>query len=224
MPNSLPTLIVNAGGSSKRMGQTKALLPVPPSQTPLVVHIINRLRTVVQPEIWVIANDARISAEVSSSGAYGEGVHVHVQPDTWPGFAALGGIATGLECVSDWALLVACDLPLVNPELCARMAAFALEREGELHTDRWDAIVPVVGGHDEPMHALYHPRCLPSIRHLIDNEQRRASAFLSAVRTRYVNEPELRLIDPDLRSFINVNTPEEWQAALRLLGTNQGSV
>ena len=217
MPTSLPTLIVNAGGSSKRMGSTKALLPVPPAQTPLLVHIIKRLQTVVQPEVWVIANDSQIAAEVSSCGVYGEGVRVRVQPDSWPGFAALGGIATGLECVSDWALLLACDLPLVNPDLCARLAAFARESDGELHAERWDAIVPVVDGHDEPMHALYHPRCLPAIRHLIDIDERRANAIFSAVRTRYVNETELRLIDPDLHSFINVNTPDEWQAALRLL-------
>jgi len=201
------------------MGRTKALLPVPPAQTPLVVHIIERLRTVVQPDVWVIANDEQIAAEVSTFGAYAEEVRVQVRSDMWPGFAALGGIATGLECVSDWALLVACDLPLVNPDLCARLAAIAQEGDPQSHTARWDAIVPVVDGHDEPMHALYHPRCLPAIRNLIENDQRRASAFLSSVRTRYVNETELRLIDPNLRSFINVNTPEEWQAALRLLGS-----
>ena len=35
-----------------------------------------------------------------------------------------------------------------------------------------------------------------------------------AIRVRYVDEPELRQIDPDLRSFFNVNTPEDWQRAL----------
>jgi molybdopterin-guanine dinucleotide biosynthesis protein A len=201
------------------MGRAKALLPVPPGQTPLVVHVIERLRAVVRPEVWVIANDAQIAAEVTAPNACGEGVIVRVQPDNYPGFAALGGIATGLECVSDWALLVACDLPLVNPELCARLAAIAIAAEGLAQNDRWDAVVPLVDGHDEPMHALYHPRCLPAIRQLIADDQRRANAFLPNVRTRYVNEPELRLIDPDLRSFINVNTPDEWQAALRLLAS-----
>src|SRR5690606_2957178 len=114
----------------------------------------------------------------------------------------------------DWALLVACDLPLINPALCARLAAIAHEDGG---ADQWDAVVPVIDSRDEPMHALYHPRCLEVIRALIAADERRAAAFLPHVRTRYVTEPELRLIDPDLRSFINVNTPEEWNAALRLL-------
>jgi molybdopterin-guanine dinucleotide biosynthesis protein A len=37
------------------------------------------------------------------------------------------------------------------------------------------------------------------------------------VRTRYVQEEELRAIDPELRSFFNTNTPEEWAAARQLL-------
>lgn len=221
MDNPLhPTLIVNAGGSSKRMGRTKALLPVPPAQTPLIVHIIDRLHPVVQPDVWVIANDAQIAAEVAAPGALTPDVRIHMQGDAWPGYAALGGIATGLAQVADWALVIACDLPLVNPELCARLAALAAEKEdGDASADRWDAIVPVVDGHDEPLHALYHPRCLPAIRALLAREERRVHAVFASVRVRYVTEPELRLIDPHLRSFINVNTPEEWQAALRFLAT-----
>lgn len=214
----LPTLIVNAGGSSKRMGRTKALLPVPPAQTPLIVHMIERLCHVVQSNVCVIANDALIADEAKAAAIGCPDVKIHVLPDTYPGFAALGGIATGLEQSNEWSLVVACDLPLINPVLCARLAAFAAEQEtGEMTGDRWDAIVPVVDGHDEPMHALYHPRCLDAIHALIARDERRASAFLSSVRVRYVSEPEMRLIDPNLRSFINVNTPEEWEAALRLL-------
>jgi molybdopterin-guanine dinucleotide biosynthesis protein A len=213
----LPVLVVNAGGGSKRMGRAKALLPVPPTQTPLILHMIARLQSVVQPDVHVIANDAQVLTEVAAADALAmsaTGVTVHTHIDTYPGFAALGGIATGLEKVDGWALLVACDLPLINPALCARLAAIAHEDGG---ADRWDAVVPVIDGRDEPMHALYHPRCLEAIRALIAADERRAAAFLPHVHTRYVTESELRLIDPDLRSFINVNTPEEWSAALRLL-------
>jgi molybdenum cofactor guanylyltransferase len=38
-------------------------------------------------------------------------------------------------------------------------------------------------------------------------------AYLGAVRVREVPEPELRRIDPELRSFFNVNTPEDLERA-----------
>jgi molybdopterin-guanine dinucleotide biosynthesis protein A len=36
-------LIINAGGVSRRMGRSKALLPVPPDATPLIAHVARRL-------------------------------------------------------------------------------------------------------------------------------------------------------------------------------------
>ena len=60
-------------------------------------------------------------------------------------------------------------------------------------------------------------RCLPAIEARLAEGQRRVISFMPDVRTRYVQEDELRRVDPDLRSFVNANTPEEWEAALDLL-------
>jgi molybdopterin-guanine dinucleotide biosynthesis protein A len=77
--------------------------------------------------------------------------------------------------------------------------------------------VPVVGGYEEPLHALYHRRCLPAIETRLAQGQRRVISFLGDVRTRYVSEEDLRAVDPQLHSFVNANTPAEWDAALQLL-------
>ncbi len=62
---SMPlTLVVNAGGASLRMGQHKALLPVPPAGKPLVVHVIEALRSLRLSELVVVANDPAVAEAV----------------------------------------------------------------------------------------------------------------------------------------------------------------
>ena len=111
--------------------------------------------------------------------------------------------------------MVACDLPFVQAAVFAHLCAIATEQAGG--GDRWDAVVPVVGGYEEPLHALYHARCLPAITARLAAGARRVISFMPDVRTCYVDEAALRAIDPELRSFVNVNTPEEWAAVREVL-------
>lgn len=201
------TLIVNAGGQSRRMGQPKALLPVPPDGLPLVVHVIRRLAALAPARTILVANDATIATLPTLPA------HVHCLPDAYPDMGTLGGIATGLGAAPGWAAVVACDLPFVQPAVFALLGASAAEQE---HVpsggDRWDAIVPVVAGFEEPLHALYHRRCLPAIVARLAAGARRVVSFMPNVRTHYVGEAELRVVDPALVSFVNVNTPDDWAA------------
>jgi molybdopterin-guanine dinucleotide biosynthesis protein A len=203
------TLIINAGGQSRRMGQPKALLPVPPRGEPLIAHIARRLQ-VLAPTRWVVVtNDPDLPAHA------GLPAEAHFVGDAYPDTGTLGGIATGLRWTRAWAIVVACDLPLVNAALFAHLCGLATEQDNG--QERWDAIVPVVNGYEEPLHALYHRRCLEAIESRLAAGQRRVVSFMPAVRTRYVPEAELRLVDPALNSFLNTNTPEEWAHALALL-------
>jgi molybdopterin-guanine dinucleotide biosynthesis protein A len=204
------TLVINAGGQSRRMGVSKALLPVPPHNTPLIAHVAARLAALHPARLVVVANDGRLPAQAQLPA---DTIFV---PDAYPDTGALGGIATGLQQAPGWAVVVACDLPLVSAPLFQMLVALAGEQEGG--ADRWDAVVPVVDGYEEPLHALYHRRCLPAIEARLAAGQRRAISFLPDVRPRYVQEVELRSADPNLRSFFNTNTPEEWAAAIQLLG------
>ena len=192
------------------MGQPKALLPVPPDGTPLLLHVLQRMQPLAEQTL-IITNDpalpklARIPA------------HVKVIADLYPDTGTLGGIATGLSACDDWAMIVACDMPFVNPKLFVYFQEVAGEigdQRSEIE-DRWDAIVPLVGGFAEPLHALYHRRCLPHIERRLANGERRAICFHPDVRVRMVQEDELRRVDPELRSFMNANTPEEWERILK---------
>jgi molybdopterin-guanine dinucleotide biosynthesis protein A len=200
-------LVINAGGQSRRMGQPKALLAAPPDGEPLLAHIVRRLQGLATEPIIVIANDPQIRTETNLDDG------VRWLTDRYIDVGPLGGIATALAAIEGWALIVACDMPLLNPALLAQMVTVARE-ENENGQPQWDAVVPVVNDYAEPLHALYHRRCLPAIAARLAAEERRAVAFLPDVRVRYLEEAWLRQYDPELRSFTNVNTPHEW-AALR---------
>lgn len=208
----MPTfsLVINAGGQSRRMGQDKALLPVPKSGQPLLRHIVDRLRALPIDRVIIVANKPAWVQYLPSD------IPALYVPDAYPGAGPLGGLATGVQACLDWGIYLACDLPLVNPhvlQFLCELAGEPLKAGGA----RWDAIVPRIGGYEQPLHALYQRSVAPAITKCLAAGERRATSFLPHVRVRWVSEAELRPLDPDLASFFNVNTPAEWAEAVRLL-------
>lgn len=201
------SLIVNAGGQSQRMGQHKALLRLPSGMT-LLQHTIHKLAPLAQDGVLVITEHPEIIAVAERLPG------VRCVPDQYETGGPLGGIASGLQHVPAWAIMVACDMPLLQPDVFQYLCTLAAE--AEIAHSTW-AVVPRIGEHSEPFHAIYARRCLPVLETLLAQNERRASSFLSLVPTRWVSAVELQAIDPDLSSLINVNTPDEWQAIYSLL-------
>jgi molybdopterin-guanine dinucleotide biosynthesis protein A len=188
------TGIVLAGGASQRMGQNKAFLEL--AGRPLIEVVIERMVSVCV-EVLVVAGDVQPYA---SSG-------VRLVEDRFRGVGALGGLHAGLEAAThELTLVVGCDMPFLNPDL---LRAFAGWVEGFdvavlRHTDE---------KYMEPLHSAYRRTCLPVIEAAIRARRRRIVSFFPHVRVRYVTPADVIPFDPDLRSFHNVNTLEEWEAA-----------
>lgn len=126
--------------------------------------------------------------------------------DRYPGAGSLGGIFSGLAAARHhWAIAVACDMPFLNLDLLRRM--LSLRRDS-------DAVVPVLDGRPEPVHALYSKACLPFIEKQLVAGQLRISGFYDKVRVRYVEEAEIDSLDPGHLSFFNINTREDPDKAL----------
>lgn len=183
---------VMAGGKSRRMGRDKAWLDLGDGR-PIVRRVIEVLREVAD-EVLVVANDERYRS-----------LGLRVVPDRFPEGGALGGIATGVGAAThDRVLVAACDMPFLRPEVFR----LVVER-GEGH----DAVVPRVGGEFETLHALYKKACLAPMERALASGKMRVISFFGDVRVLVLDEDELKAVDPDLRSFTNVNTPEELRAA-----------
>lgn len=193
MPDVVISAAILAGGQSRRMGTDKARLRLP-GRGLLIGAILERLDQVAA-EVFLVANDDRL-AELGRP----------IVPDRLAGAGPLGGIAAALEASRhEFCLVVACDMPFLNVSLLRRMIDRAHGCE---------AVVPRVGGQPESLHAIYHRSCGVAIDRQLRAGEYKIAAFFPAVRVCYLDEPEIRAVDPDLRSFVNVNTPEEWQAAL----------
>jgi len=173
------------------MGRDKAWLDVGDGR-PIVQRVIDVLSEVAD-EVFIVANDERYRT-----------LGRRVVPDRFPDGGVLGGIATGIAAAThDRVLVAACDMPFLRSEV---FRVLVDRSEGA------DAVVPRIAGEYETLHALYTKACLVPIERAIAAGRMRVISFFDDVRVRAIEEPELRAADPDLRSFTNVNTPEELAA------------
>lgn len=203
------SLVINAGGQSRRMGQDKALLRLAVGGQPLLRHIVDRLGHLPLDQIVVVANNPQLPAAAALDQP------VIYLPDAYSNVGVLGGLATGLGACSDWAICVACDLPLIKPTVMHYLCTLVTDKNRPAKP--WQAIVPHVDGYAQPLHTLYHRSVLPVIERAIAAGERRAAGFLADVDVRWVEAEELRVFDPALLSFFNANTPAQWAEAQRLL-------
>jgi molybdopterin-guanine dinucleotide biosynthesis protein A len=186
------TGLVLAGGASQRMGRDKAFLEL--DGRPLIQIVVERMMGICS-EVLIVSGDVAPYA----------GFGVPVVQDRFPDVGVLGGLHAGLYTASyELSLAVGCDMPFLKPDL---LRAFA----------RWAAGVDVAllrrGEHVEPLHAAYRRTCLPAMEKAIRAGKRRIVSFFPEVRVRYVTLEEVRPLDPQLISFRNLNTLQEWQAA-----------
>ena len=178
------------------MGSDKGLLRI--GSRRLIEVVLETIRPLFS-EILIVGNDPT---------AY-EGPGVPVVPDRIPEKGPLGGVHAALcSSHSPHTFCVACDMPLLNPAVVAHLCRLA---------PGYDAVVPEWDAGCEPLHAVYGQSCLPHVERMVRENHLRVDALFSAVRVRRVAADELRPLDPLLRSFMNVNTPDELEIARRIL-------
>ncbi|MDQ6884569.1 MAG: molybdenum cofactor guanylyltransferase [Candidatus Dormibacteraeota bacterium] len=186
------SLVILAGGRGRRMGRDKATLPA--GDESLVQRIVRRLRPVVDQVI--VAGGQPESAPIGSA----------VVADAYPEAGPLAGILAGLRAArTPYAWVVGCDLPDVEPGL----GPFMVRAMAGV-----DAVVPRVAGEPQGVCAVYAVTLAPRIDDLLRSGKRSVGALLETCRMHEVEEAELRLIDPELRSFRNLNTPAEYETWL----------
>lgn len=195
------TGIILAGGRGSRLGGLdKASLEIGGVST--LERARQALRDLVV-ETVIVVNDERLADTPDAVVIRDPEPHAGVLSAL---HAALG-IATSPLCI-----LVACDMPLLNRGLLAWLVECAHD---------YDAVVPEVNGRPQPMHAVYRrERCHPAIGDALRRGDRRMISFLDGLRVLRPAEPDLERLDPGLRSFFNVNTPEDLGLARVLAGAD----
>jgi molybdopterin-guanine dinucleotide biosynthesis protein A len=192
------TGIILAGGRSRRMGEDKRYLVL--GEQTLLERGLGVLHSIFQEALVVIAQDSPPL-----------GIDARVVRDLVPECGSLGGLYSGLmQATTPWVFVVACDMPFLNQ---AVIAQFTSRRATA------DIVMAKLEARLHPMHALYGKQCLPVLEQMIRARQLKIQAMMSqsSLRVRYVTEADLLTIDPFGRSFYNVNTLADLEAARSLL-------
>lgn len=198
--------IVLAGGRSSRMGRPKDELDF--GGMPLLDRVIAELQPSF-PDMVVVAAPEGLGLRRDDVS----GVTIVRYEREYQG--PLPALARGLGAIRcDAAFACSCDLPLLD----ARVANALCAMLGD-----YDAVVPEIGGLVQPLHAVYRKRCAAPIDAMIARGEKRLVTIVESIKARRAGEDELRRIDPGLRSFLNVNTPEDYQRALRLISESSKS-
>ncbi|HSE19874.1 MAG TPA: molybdenum cofactor guanylyltransferase [Pyrinomonadaceae bacterium] len=181
-----------AGGASSRMGTDKSQLLI---ERQTFTERIAETLSQVADAVMLVGGQA-------SAG-------LPTVADVYPQWGALGGLHAALSaCKHDWAIIVACDLPFVTAELFSFLAGMRMDH---------DAVVPVQpDGRPQPLAALYRvDPCLERTTGLIEAGRRRPLDLINAVNTRWVEFAELTNLAQSERFFVNINTPSDYDEAIR---------
>ena len=197
--------VLLVGGRSRRMGRDKALLPSPDGSALTFVERLSALLAELCKEVLLVARDETSGREYSFVC---QRQNVRLVYDQAADHGPLMGLYSGLQAVSfSHALVLAVDLPCVRRSLLSWLSAFPLTDE---------ILVPRVQGIPQVLLARYPRSLLPTIETCLRAGRRDPRALLAQVPVRFLEEEQMREIDPDLRSFVNVNTSEDFEQAASL--------
>jgi len=182
-----------AGGFSRRMGRDKAALQL--GGKPLALRVHEALAPLVT-ETWLITNQPLAHL------AFGLPLVTDWRPFQGPA----GGLLTALCAArTSWVLAAAVDNPLLAPALLAELAA----RAGRTTCP---AVVCRSPWGLEPFPGLYAVRLLPALQDFL-RADRRLSRFLEVCHPEILAETQVLALDPEGRSFFNLNTPRDLNRA-----------
>ncbi len=199
----MPTAaVILCGGRSRRMGRPKAWLPFGPEC--LLQRVVRLVGASARPIVVVAAPDQELPPLPSDVGVVRDAVS-----DRGP----LQGLAAGLAALpvgATFAFATSTDAPFLRPAWIDRLVELA---------DGANLVLPHVGGFDQPLAALYRVEAVrPAIDRLLAADRLRPVFLRDEVTTRVVGAAELATVDPGLATLRNLNTPEEYAAALAELG------
>lgn len=193
--------VVLCGGQSRRMGRAKALLPF--RDEAMLVRVVRILSEVVDPIVVVAAPEQELPALPGT---------VIIAYDQETGRGPLQGISAGLGALAgrvDAAFVSSCDVPLLRPDFVRRMLGLLGENE---------VCAPYCNAIHHPLAAVYRISAVNVVDRLLAENRLRPVYLFDELPTRIVTALELCDVDPNLQSLWNLNTPEDYEAALRESG------
>jgi molybdopterin-guanine dinucleotide biosynthesis protein A/molybdopterin converting factor small subunit len=174
------------------MGQAKALLLF--DGEPLIAHIVRALKRMFAEIVVVAAPEQELPALPAT-----------IVRDEVAYQGPVGGIYYGLRAAGgEFSFVTSCDAPFLNTALISYLTA---------QISDYDVVVPYWQERYQPLHAVYRRSVLPLLKEQLERGELRPVYLFDKVRTRKVEPDEIKTLDPDGLSFLNINTPQDYEAA-----------
>jgi len=194
IPVSFPAITgaILAGGQSTRMGSDKALLELHGQR---MLERVHRTMASLFGSTLLVTNQPERYRFLPCPAV----------PDQFVGAGSLAGIHAALtHATTEWVFIVACDMPLLSPAVIRYLCSLS---EG------CEIVVPESSSGLEPLHALYHRSCLPEMAAMLSGSRKRIVELYDLKKTRRVAWHEIAPLPGSDDTFLNLNTPAEFQAA-----------
>jgi molybdenum cofactor guanylyltransferase len=189
------TAVVLTGGKSSRMGRPKALLPF--DGEPLIVHIVRHLKRVFAETVVVAAPEQELPL-----------LPVALVRDQVAYQGPVSGIYRGLKAATkEVCFVTSCDAPFLDLALISHLLS---------EISDCDVVVPFWQERFQPLHAVYRRSVAPLLHEQLERGELRPIFLYDKVRTRKVHEDEISTFDPEGMSFLNMNSPADYDSALQL--------
>jgi len=186
--------LVLAGGKSSRMGTPKAWLRF--DGEPLLGHVVRALGRLFDDVVVVAAPGQELPPTPAA-----------VVRDDVAHQGPVGGLCYGLRSTrGEFSFVTSCDVAFLNPELIAHLVSRIADH---------DVVVPHWEGRLQPLHAVYRRSVLPLLEDQLARGELRPVQLFGRVRTCTVHEEAVRRLDPEGLSFLNMNTPADYEEASR---------
>ena len=194
------TVVVQAGGESRRMGRSKATVPF--DGRPLICRLVERLAPAAD-ELIITTNEAENLGFLAEQ--YPD-LDIKLVSDAFDFRGALPGLFTALQAASNpFVAVVACDMVFASASLVVAESIAMAETDA-------DVVVPVNQHGYEPFHAMYRRSgCLGAVRRALDRGEKRAQSFFDDDEVTVLEFAQERVLEVEPRGgcFINANTPDE---------------
>ncbi|MCJ7580936.1 MAG: molybdenum cofactor guanylyltransferase [Candidatus Aminicenantes bacterium] len=188
---SLPySLIILAGGDSRRMNQDKALLPV--GEGTLIEYVLEQIKSHFIDTILSISESDKFKF-----------LNQKLVVDEKKGYGPLMGIKSALAASpNEKNFVMACDIPKIPLKLLDKIL---------LKGQNFDIVVPVTPkGRIEPLFAVYSKSILPQMEQLIEDNIHSLLPLFDICKTGYVKLNTESLLK-------NLNTRKDYEDFLQQL-------
>jgi molybdenum cofactor guanylyltransferase len=184
--------IILVGGEARRVnGQEKYFFQY--HGRTFIDRLLDSLRHVVDEIVLVARDEAQCERFRETPG-------VRCISDVRPGIGPIGGLHAGsLAAKGDLLFVSACDMPCVDSSVVAHL----FDSIGE-----YDAVIPSWNPDMlEPLHAIYRRTAL--LAYLQNHDSLSLRTMVHTLNSRFIPADDLRSLDPDLKTFTNINKIEE---------------